>query len=421
MKLAKKVIFCILGLAIGLGLAQAAVQNRCAPLFLNSDNVAFDFNQVNPTDPNNPVAVNQDATSTLFLLCQGIPDSASNCANNLPDNLVYITEAGKCYPITTTASQLTTNLQKDADGNPSGVIQIYDNSAVQSPAKDKLYPNKNLKIILNCDKSTNNGQAQWTLDTSDPNYLTFTTKTSAACGTSLHDVFAFFIKYKWYFGGLLILLGILFTFFGKRFFIMTLTTIGFLIGFLSIVGTAYLFSAMQNADSKKVMVVLFLGLCMGLAVGWLFYKFRSVTTMAALGLLFFFIGQAVVRTYLSKYVTGNWAQIGIITAIVVIGVATGFFASNYCLMFATAFGGAFLFIFSIGMMTGTLKSPSVVAQEIQRGEYNQTWTIVWGSIWAVLGLTGLVVQIIRHNKHPEEGDVSDKKKSYDLDDSYNKA
>ena len=420
MKQGKQLIYCLMALTVLLGSSQAALQNRCAPLFLNSDNVAFDFNQVNPTDPNNPVAVNNGATSTLFLLCQGIPDSAANCVNNLPDNLAYVTVGGQCYPITTTATKLTTDLQKDADGAPSGVIQIYDNSNVQAPDKNKLYT-KNLKIILNCDKSTSNGQAQWTVDNSDPAYLTFTTKTAAACGTSLHDIFSFFIKYKWYFGGLLILLGVLFTFFGKRFFIITLTTVGFLIGFLSIVGTAYLFSAMQNADSKKVMVVLFLGLCMGLAVAWLFYKFKSVTTMAALGLLFFFIGNAVIRTYLSKYVTENWQQILIVVAIVVIGVAVGFFASNYCIMFATAFGGAFLFIFSIGMMSGTLDSPSVVAQKIQRGEYNQTWTIVWGAIWAALGLSGLIVQIIRHNKHPEEGDISDKKKSYDIDDSYNKA
>src|SRR3990167_221603 len=232
-----------------LGVCQAGITNRCAPLFLGDDNVAFDFNQVNPTDPNNPLVVGTAGLTSRFLLCQGIPDSVTldaKCTNKLPDNLAYVVIGNDCYPTTTSATTLTTTFNKDGDGKPTQVVQTYDNSPVQGTAKSQLYT-KNLKIVLNCNKDSANGQAAWTVDNSDPNYLTYTTTTAAACGTSLHDVFAFFIKYKWLFGGILILLSILFTFFGKRFFIITLVIVGFLIGFLAIVGTAYLFSAMQNA------------------------------------------------------------------------------------------------------------------------------------------------------------------------------
>ena len=278
------------------------IKNRCAPLFTKDNSVAFDLNQVKPSDSKKPENITIGAIQTEFLMCTGVPDNIVDplwgCTYKPAENLAYILDGGKCYPITTPSSDLTHTILTNTDKEVTGLVMTYSNLNQTQDVKSKLY-SKDLKIVVNCNKDINNENASWTADNTDPKYLVFTTSVKAGCGHQLKDFFALFEQNRYLFGVVFFILGVLFTFFGKRFFTITLTLTGFLIGFLAIAGVAYLFSAMQKADSTKIAVLMLIAVLLGILTGYIFYRFKVVTTMAAVGILFFFIGSAIIRLYLS--------------------------------------------------------------------------------------------------------------------------
>jgi uncharacterized membrane protein YidH (DUF202 family) len=351
-----------------------------------------------------PDSIETANLNIAFGLCNPITvsqvDPTWPCTSKPADNMVYVYDknANLCKPMTNPSTVPTQELMKDVDGNVNGVSLIYENKDV--PA-DFSYKGKNLKVNIKCNKDIDNYKITWAVDDSDSKYLIFNTEAKAGCGTSLKDLVALFENYKFVAAGILCFLGILFTFFGKRFFTITLTLTGFLIGFLSIAGTAYLFSAMQTADNKKIGVIFFIAFLMGLLVGYLFYKFKVLTTMGAVGLLFFMIGNAVERLYLARWVNQQWAIISILVVFVLIGVAFGYFYSKHCIMFSTAFGGSFIVVLGLSIATNTYSPPAQIAEQIKRGD-KVIYPYVWGGLWLLLGLVGFGIQLHRHKKHPED-------------------
>lgn len=380
------------------------VQNRCAPIWTDSNKIAFDLNMVKKDSFDKPDSIVAGNLNIAFGLCNPISTSQVDptwpCTSKPQDNMVYVFDhlTNKCSPMTNVASTLKQDLTKDGDDNINGITLTYENHDV--PA-DFSYKGKNLKVNIKCNKDIDNSKIEWTVDDSDSKYLIFSTSAKAGCGHSLKDLIALFENYKFVAAGILFFLGILFTFFGKRFFTITLTLTGFLIGFLSIAGTAYLFSAMQTADNKKIGVIFFIAFLMGLLVGYLFYKFKVLTTMGAVGLLFFMIGNAVERLYLARWVNQQWAVICILVVFVVIGVAFGYYYSKHCIMFSTAFGGSFIVVLGLSIASNTYSTPAQIAEQIKRGD-KVVYPYVWGGLWLLLGLVGFAVQINRHKQHPED-------------------
>jgi hypothetical protein len=346
------------------------IKNRCMPAWYDSNGIAFDLNPVKTQPREKPDNITTDSLTIAFMMCNPIVPSDVDptwACDNKPDaNIAYILDkaTGKCYPMTNPASELMPELIKEGD-EVKGVRMIYSN---QDTKEDFSYKNKNVKINVMCNKDIDNSNIQWIVDDSEPLYVTFTTSAKAGCGASVKDLISLFNDFKLVAAGILLLVGILFTFFGKRFFTITLTVTGFLIGFISISGSAYIFGAMQTADSKKIGVLLLISFLLGLLIGWVFYKFRKLTTMAACGILFFFIGNALLRLYLSRWIVQNWAEIAFLVLVVVIGVSFGYKFSNQCIMFSTAFGGSFLIVLALGVATKTYYSPEEVVERVKRGD-----------------------------------------------------
>jgi hypothetical protein len=343
------------------------IKNRCAPIWTDSNKIAFDLNMVTQDSIDKPDIIKSGNLNIAMGLCNPIGsndvDPTWKCDIKPSNNMafVYDTVANKCYPMTNTDSTVDQTLIKDND-EIKGVTLIYENK--NTP--DFSYGNKNLKINIKCDKNIDNSKISWTVDDSDSKYIVFTTSAKAGCGVSFKDLVTIFENYKFVAAGILFFVGLLFTFFGKRFFTITLTLTGFLIGFLSIAGTAYVFSAMQTADNKKIGVILFIAFLMGLLVGYLFYKFKVLTTMGAVGLLFFMIGNAVERLYLARWVNQQWQIICILVLFVLVGVAFGYFYSKHCIMFSTSFGGAFIVVLGLAIASNTYQTPAEIAEQIKR-------------------------------------------------------
>lgn len=364
-------------LALG-SISAATIQNKCLPLFTGSNSVAFDLNSVNPTNAQTPLTVVGAGSSSQFVLCNPIPSSALNAdwkCTPVSGSIAYIydTASTTCKALNSEDSIINSAINMDSDQKVSGVTLSYDNSNASATDKPNLY-GKNLQIVMNCDANIQNQNAAWTYTENDK-YVVFSSASSAGCGNSLKDLFGIFEKYRIVSSIVLGAFGVLFAFFGKKLFTITLTLCGFLTGFLSIAGVAYAFSALQNADSKKVTVILILSTLLGILLAYIFYKFKKVTTMVALGFLFFFIGNAILRLYLVKLNLANWIQIVILIVIVGLGVTGGYLFSEYkycnysnCIIFATSLGGAFLLIMSIGFLTQTLKTPAEIQQMVLRNE-----------------------------------------------------
>lgn len=386
------------------------IKNRCLPAWYDSNGIAFDLNPVKTQPIDKPDTITTDTLTVAFQMCNPITpsqvDPSWGCDNKPDANIAFIRDkaSGKCYPMTNPSSELTSELIKDGD-EVKGVRMTYSNKDTK---EDFSYKNKDIKINVMCNKEIENSSIQWIIDDSDAKYVTFTTSAKAGCGASVKDLISLFNNFKLAAAGIILVVGILFTFFGKRFFTITLTSTGFLIGFLSIAGTAYIFGAMQTSDAKKIGVVLLTSVLLGGLIAWVFYKFRKLTTMAACGILFFFIGNAVLRLYLSRWIHQNWAEISTLVFFALIGVLFGYKFSNQCIMFSTAFGGSFLVVLALGIATNTYYSPEAVVERVKRGD-KVIYPYVWGGLWVLLGIVGFIVQLYRNREHPEEGLVADDK------------
>lgn len=346
------------------------VKNRCLPAWYDSNGIAFDLNPVKTKPIDKPDNITTDSISVAFQFCNPITpsqvDPTWTCDNKPDGNIAFVRDktTGQCYPMTDVASTLSQELIKVGD-DVKGVRLVYDN---KNAKEGFFYKNKNVKINIMCNKDIDNANIQWIIDDSDAKFLIFTTSAKAGCGASVKDLISLFNNFKLVAAGIIFMVGILFTFFGKRFFTITLTTTGFLIGFIAIAGTAYVFGAMQTSDAKKIGVLLLISVLLGILVGWLFYKFKKLTTMAACGILFFFIGNALLRLYLSRWITKNWMEISWQVVFALIGVAFGYAFSKQCIMFSTAFGGSFLIVLALGVATNTYYSPEAVVERVRRGE-----------------------------------------------------
>jgi hypothetical protein len=312
-------------------ISSAAIQNRCLPLFTGTNSVAFDLNSVNPVNAETPLTLVGTGSTSQFVLCNPIPSSVLNAdwkCNSVSGSIAYIynTASKTCKALNSADSTIVSAINLDSNQNVNGVTISYDNSNASTTDQPNLY-GKNLQIVMNCDLNVQNQNAAWTYAENDK-YVVFTSASSAGCGNSLKDLFGIFEKYRIVSSIVLAAFGVLFAFFGKKLFTITLTLCGFLTGFLSIAGVAYAFSALQNADSKKVTVILILSTLLGILLAYIFYKFKKVTTMVALGFLFFFIGNAILRLYLVKLNLATWIQISIIAVIVLLGVLGGYFFSE---------------------------------------------------------------------------------------------
>lgn len=365
MKFIATVLICLLANQV---FSATTVKARCSFSFTKDDLVGFDLIPIKGSGP--AIIVENGASKAQLQFCSSIPQSAIPDGWNCPtvaENLVFVNEGGKCLAVTTQDSTFTSEYTTDNDKKTTGIIITYNNDKVKEEDKAKLY-GKKLKLNIACNNDILNSNAVWTYDTSDAAFITFKTAAAAGCGYSLKDFLEFFNKNKYIFGAAFVVIGILFTFFGRRFFSITLILVGFLIGFLAVAGAAYVTNAFSGADTKKVVVLFVISILLGCLVGYLFNKFKVISTMAAVGVLFFFIATAVLRLYLATTVTNSWAKLGITSLVVFIGVAFGYYYSKFCIMFSTSFGGAFLVVYAIGTLSNTLDSPTIIEQKIKDGE-----------------------------------------------------
>jgi predicted membrane protein len=373
MKLTKALVLCTLCLSAAV--LAGNFENRCVPYFTN-DMISFDLMQVSPSDPSNPLSGNSmdpQGDQYTFLPCaplqqSKLPDQVSQlCASVQMDNnmmLVYNTQLQTCKATTSSKSSVEQTELTDSNGNTNGVQIRYiaDKSDGSVDGRDVIFK-------FYCNKDIADSSSSWTPDFSANAYV-MTTSCKSCCGYSLSDAFNFFNSNVYLFGGIFIGVGLIFAFFGRKWFTYTLVLAGFLIGFLFVVGLAYGTANLNGTDNKKKAVFFILGTMLGSLIAFVFYKFKKVTTMGALAVLFYLIGNAIIRFALAGKVHNQWVQWSIIIVLMLIGVGIGYVYSDHCIIFATAYGGAFLAVYSIGMLTKTLDSPSVIDAKIRAGEKN---------------------------------------------------
>ena len=120
-----------------------------------------------------------------------------------------------------------------------------------------------------------------------------------------------------------VLIGLLFTFFGRNAYKFTLIFCGFILGFITIAGLCYSFGLMTAATDQTKYIIFGISLLVGIIAGYLLYKFEVATIMIVCGLLTVIIVMAIIATFFANVAINTYVELVILVAAGMLGAALG--------------------------------------------------------------------------------------------------
>ena len=191
-----------------------------------------------------------------------------------------------------------------------------------------------------------------------------------------------------------LLIGALFCFMGYRVFLALLPVWGFFAGFwLGAEGVALLFGSGFLATTTGIISGIIVGLI--LAVLSYFFYFAGVIIIAAI--IGYGLGSGVmVAIGLDPGLIS--ALVGIVTAIIVIGVTLLFNLQKYVIIFLTSLGGANAILLGILLFLGRVSLDSIAtARDAIQPVLQDSW--FWALAWIVVAAFGIYTQIRTHRTY----------------------
>jgi len=189
-------------------------------------------------------------------------------------------------------------------------------------------------------------------------------------------------------GLLAILIGAAFCFLGYRLFLVLLPILGFFAGFwLGAEAMSLLFGTGFLATTTAIVVGIIFGLI--LAVLSYFFYYAGVIIIAAI--IGYALGSGLMMAigFDAGFMS---ALVGIITAVVVAGVAILFNLQKYVIIILTSLGGANAILLGILLFLGRVSLDSITtARDTIQPVMQDSW--FWALAWVVIAAFGIYIQV----------------------------
>ena len=302
--------------------------NRCVPFF-SSQRVAFDLTSLDSALNGGNYTIKYASllnpkTGAFaldgrieFRVC-AIANVPAGCPEVPGGAFAYYFADGKCQPMVL----LTSPQEKDVitvDGKVNGITIGYNNNNLDQDKQKALGPN--LRMRITCNKDITNA-AKWSVST-DKDYYVISTEHKAGCKNDLDDLLELVKLYKWIFAIVFIIIGGIFTFFGRHAYKWTLLLTGFIMGFLLVAVICYSFGLFHSSTENTRYVILAVSFLMGIIAGFILFKLEAVTVLIVCGVLSSLIFMAIMSTFFANLELNKYLFMAIIIAVGVIGGALG--------------------------------------------------------------------------------------------------
>jgi len=189
-------------------------------------------------------------------------------------------------------------------------------------------------------------------------------------------------------GLLAILIGVAFCFLGYRLFLVLLPILGFFAGlWLGAEAITLLFGTGFLATTTGIVVGIIFGLI--LAVLSYFFYYAGVIIIAAI--IGYALGSGLMMAigFDAGFIS---ALVGIITAVVVAGVAILFNLQKYVIIILTSLGGANAILLGILLFLGRVSLDSITtARDTIQPVMQDSW--FWALAWVVIAAFGIYIQV----------------------------
>lgn len=383
--------------------------NKCYPFFID-DRLGFDLTQLDVQNNYNPyevpvspftnsrnVPVNN--AKIVFKVCGAIDTPPANCTAG-KEIIAYYIEGTTCLPMTTLLSEREQSLNKDSSDNDNvkGVNIWYNNGNLQAEVRSAM--NYSIKFAVTCDKAITTG-FKWSAAYSDGGYITASTTGAPGCNYGIGDLLDMFARNRFIFFPIFIVLGGIFTFFGRHAYRWTLLGVGLILGFLVVTGICYATGYMIGASDTKRYIIYAIGIAVGALSGYLMFRFEENTTSVVVATFALIICKAVLVLFLPQISMNGYVTM---ILLIICGAIGGVVASQWrdpSLIFSTSFGGAFMSVLCFGYLTTLLDPPGVIVSKARAGE-SIVAPYLFGMTWIGLSVGGLIFQCKQLKKEQEQ-------------------
>lgn len=293
-----------------------------------------------------------------------------------------------------TTESITINLPQDPSSSKKVTFKL------KCDLDEKKYKDNKLEIIDDENYEDENGI-----------FLSF--KTYYACGKLHYRVWKFIEDHYIIFSIILIILGLIITFLGQKFIVVTIyIVVTAFVVFLAFIILA--FSVTENTKNWVIWLVLAIALVLGVVLSFFVAKYKE----KVLGILFgviggFFVGQLIFNAC-SRKITWHPQVVNflIILGGIIIMVILGLLFVKYMIIICTSIIGAYLTVRGVSMLIGYFPNDYAIIDLGKADEEDQikklvTWKFyLYLAVIAILAGLGIFVQILLKKRE----DAKEKKK-----------
>lgn len=382
----------------------AQTLNRCFPYFTD-DRIAFDLTPVDVTnnyqDYNisvTPFTENGTLVSdakVVFKMC-GAVDPVPSICTKIPETTAYYLSNNTCVPMNVLLSEMQKSLNKDSTDSITGVTLYYSNENLDLDTRKQL--KYQVKFVFTCDKSITNN-FKWNAKF-EPGFIVLSSAGRMGCQYGISDLLDMFSNNKYIFFPIFILLGGVLTFFGRHTYKWTLLFVGFILGILAVAGICYALGQFVGASDQKRYMIFGGAVLLGIIIGYLMFRYEEQTTSIVVAALALIVCKAVLTLFFPQISMNGYVTM---LLLLICGGIGGVVANNWknpSLIFSTSFGGCFMALLCLGYITTLLDPPGIIQQKAKNGEA-PTAAYVFGLLWIILSVLGLVYQCKQLSKEEE--------------------
>lgn len=386
----------------------------------------YSFQKLGVTSPNTAEFAFTDggvaytAKATLFVC--GLQSSTPVCTLANPPTGNSTTVIGVLAVTDTRDSSVQCFPLSNPNNAKTGFSIVSDNSTKSNSFGWVVNANNNVDaqvkyvptLQMEC---TDDNTVTASLSAISSNSVTVNLGAKSYCSYNAGRFVAFMFQHK-LFPIILLPISILFIFFGQKFIKVILFKIGFVFALLISLATALTLKPLDSWNTKSVWIVAVCALLVSIVVGYLVAKMTKLYFMVAGGFLGYMVSMKTFElVVLITSKSSDTVQVITTVSCIILGVVVGLCIHDHVLILSTAFGGSYLFTFSVGLLLKNYPDMDNLPnfKSLNFKDQLVKWFFIYTIGWLLIGILGSYVQYkarAARNKRKEEGDANDEDKSY---------
>lgn len=321
-----------------------------------------------------------------------------------------VDQSSTCVPLSNTGSTKSTfTIDSNNEVNGSkGAGWLVTATSVDSSVT--YTPTVNLKCV-------DSSAITASVESVTANTVSLTLSSSTYCSYNAGRFVNFLFQHR-LFPIILLPISLLFIFFGQKFIKVILFKIGFVFALLLSLATALTLKPYDTWDTKSIYIVGAFALLVSLLTGYLVAKLTKLYFMVAGGFLGYMLSmKAFELVVLATSKSSNTVQLVTTVSCIIIGVVVGLCIHDHVLIISTAFGGAYLLTFSVGLILKNYPDMDNLPnfKKIDLNDQLVKWFLIYTAGWLFFGVLGAYVQYqarAARNKRKEDGDANEEDQVY---------